>query len=63
MVPLKLVSLFKVTYLWHENKFNLECTSCISLTLQSIIGHALEDETFAVMGTRDLSAAFDMVNV
>ena len=38
-------------------------TCTLSLTLQSIITRALEDEDFAVMASLDLSSAFDLVNV
>ena len=38
-------------------------TSSISLTIQSIITKALEEEEYAAMASLDLSAAFDLVDV
>ena len=35
----------------------------LSLTLQTIIAHALDDNNFAIRASLDLSAAFDMVNI
>ena len=38
-------------------------TASLSLTIQTIISHALEDDCNAVMVSLDLSAAFDTVNI
>ena len=38
-------------------------TTSISLTIQTIIAHAMDDDNLAIMASLDLSSAFDMVNV
>ena len=38
-------------------------TATLSLTIQSIIGQALEEDNHALMASLDLSAAFDTVNI
>ena len=38
-------------------------TASLSLTLQTLIAQALDDDNYAVMASLDLSAAFDMVNI
>ena len=38
-------------------------TTSLSLTIQTIIAHALDDDNLAIMASLDLSSAFDMVNV
>ena len=38
-------------------------TASLSLTIQTIISQALEDDCHAIMASLDLSAAFDTVNI
>ena len=38
-------------------------TASLSLTLQTLIAHALDDDNYAIMASLDLSAAFDVVNI
>ena len=38
-------------------------TTSLSLTIQTIIAHALDDDDLAIMASLDLSSALDMVNV
>ena len=46
----------------HRFKKN-RSTTLISLTIQTIITQALEDDCHAIMASLDLSAAFDTVNI
>ena len=49
-----------VTYMTLKRK---RSTTSLSLTIQSIITQALEDDCNAIMASIDWSAAFDMVNI
>ena len=46
----------------HGFKKNRSTTS-LSLKIQTIIAHALDENNVAIMASLDLSAAFDMVNI
>ena len=42
---------------------NIKSTSTLSLQIQSLIAHALDEDNYALMASVDLSAAFDVVNI
>ena len=47
----------------HDGFKRKRSTASLSLTIQTIIAQALDEDNYAIMASLDLSAAFDMVNI